>query len=248
MTSGASPWIPVALSSDLPAGGVLRAAVGGNDLAVWRSRSGAVRAWDNRCPHRGMRLSHGFVRGESLTCLYHGWQYGTDGICHYIPAHPDLTPPSTLCVRAFACLEKRGVIWISLSDRADEPGVGLPDADPIRSLTVDQEIDMMRSMLATARFPITASWSPDEGRFTTISDTQSVVIREGRLGDEARLLALAWQALDGQRTALHVVTSPAASACLKIVLSRWLERVRWFAEHPDCDIGAWRPIERVAET
>ncbi|GIS36806.1 MAG: hypothetical protein Ct9H90mP8_2260 [Pseudomonadota bacterium] len=29
---------------------------------------------DNRCPHRGTRLSLGFFSGKQLACLYHGWQ------------------------------------------------------------------------------------------------------------------------------------------------------------------------------
>ena len=58
-----------------------------------RSSSGATRpalphVWEDRCPHRGMRLSMGFVRSDRIACLYHGWQYGTDGHCLYIPAHP----------------------------------------------------------------------------------------------------------------------------------------------------------------
>jgi len=64
---------PIGLSRNLAQRQVMRAVLmqpGGNDLdiAVWRSVSGVVNAWENRCPHRGMRLSHGFVRGESLAC------------------------------------------------------------------------------------------------------------------------------------------------------------------------------------
>jgi len=67
----------------------MRAKTGREDLVVWRSASGVLSAWENRCPHRGMRLSHGFVRGESLACAYHGWHFECSGRCHYIPAHPD---------------------------------------------------------------------------------------------------------------------------------------------------------------
>ena len=66
------------------------------ELAVWRSASGRIAAWRDRCPHRGMRLSHGFVRGESLNCIYHGWTYGADGACRRIPAHPEVVPPATI--------------------------------------------------------------------------------------------------------------------------------------------------------
>ena len=66
---------PVGLSEDLAPTQVMRATVAQHDIAVWRSVSGVISAWHNRCPHRGMRLSHGFVRGESLACAYHGWHF-----------------------------------------------------------------------------------------------------------------------------------------------------------------------------
>ncbi|MGO7418409.1 Rieske 2Fe-2S domain-containing protein, partial [Rhizobium ruizarguesonis] len=40
-------------------------------IALWSSASGRISASADRCPHRGMSLSHGFVRGETLSCIYH---------------------------------------------------------------------------------------------------------------------------------------------------------------------------------
>lgn len=57
------------------------------------------------CPHRGMRLSLGFIRGDQVACLYHGWHYDA-GQCRYIPAHPQLTPPETIRVQAFETAER----------------------------------------------------------------------------------------------------------------------------------------------
>lgn len=247
MEPGKKEWTSVALSADLPKGGVLRTVVEEHDLAVWRNRSGDVRAFDNRCPHRGMRLSYGFVRGESLTCIYHGWQYGTDGVCRYIPAHPDLTPPSTLCVKAFACVEKSGLIWVSLEDQGAEPNIEPADAEPVRSLTFDQNLASVEAILGTARFPITETWQPTEGVFTSIGGGGGLVIREGALGSESRRLIAALQSLPGNRTAAHVLTMPAASVKLKTALSRWLERIRWFAENPNVETPSWRPLEATSE-
>ena len=95
-------------------------------VSVWRSAAGQVHAWDNRCPHRGMRLHHGFVRGEQLACLYHGWHYGEDGACSKIPAHPDLEPPSSICVPTTPCVETDGVVWAG-----GEDGETWHDAMPI---------------------------------------------------------------------------------------------------------------------
>ncbi|MEL6965170.1 MAG: Rieske (2Fe-2S) protein [Pseudomonadota bacterium] len=235
-------WTPVALSTDLSNGGVLRTVVEDQDLAIWRSAAGAVRAWENRCPHRGMRLSYGFVRGETLTCIYHGWQYGTDGVCHAIPAHPDLTPPTTLCVRAFGCVENSSLVWASLSQRDRQPKIGVEDIQPIRSLTVDRPAAAMNELFATVRFPIADDTAPDIGEFRSISINHGLIVREGQLGDQRRLMVAALQALPGDRTAAHILTSPAASPKLKTTFSRWLERLRWFAEKSAITIGDRHPI------
>lgn len=141
-------WTPVALARDLPRLGVVPVCVDGIELALWRSASGRVAAWADRCPHRGMRLSHGFVRGEALSCIYHGWSYGPDGQCLRIPAHPDLTPPEAIRVPVFQAKESGGVVWVSPADSAAAPPtiVGVP----LRSLTVEAAVDWAAAGFAQA--------------------------------------------------------------------------------------------------
>jgi phenylpropionate dioxygenase-like ring-hydroxylating dioxygenase large terminal subunit len=103
-------WTPIALSRDIPNGSTRAVILDGRELVIWRAESGAARVWEDRCPHRGMRLSFGFVRGETLNCLYHGWQYGASGSCRKIPAHPDLTVPPTIRANAYASTETGGFI------------------------------------------------------------------------------------------------------------------------------------------
>src|SRR3989338_2212937 len=120
-------WVAVGLSRDLPAGVAMPALWQGRELAVWRSASGKLSAWNDRCPHRGMRLSHGFVRGETLACIYHGWVYGTSGSCIHIPAHPDLVPPATIKAETFLCVEAGGGVWVGAAGGARTPPRGVPD-------------------------------------------------------------------------------------------------------------------------
>ena len=128
-------WTATGLSQDLPKGVVMAGHWQGHDLAVWRSATGRLQAWNDRCPHRGMRLSHGFVRGETLACIYHGWVYGVDGGCKHIPAHPTLTPPATITVTAFACVEQDGVIWVAPADMAGAPPE-MRGMQPLRSISL----------------------------------------------------------------------------------------------------------------
>lgn len=116
----ASVWTPVALSADLPPASVLPARLASASLAVWRAQGGAVLAVADRCPHRGMRLSHGFVRGEALSCIYHGWRYGKSGRCLAIPAHPGLEPPEAIRVAIYRTEERDGIIWVTESEDAGD--------------------------------------------------------------------------------------------------------------------------------
>lgn len=129
-------WVPVALSADLPAATVVPAHTPSGILALWRSASGKLTALADRCPHRGMRLSYGFVRGEALSCIYHGWSYGRNGQCQRIPAHPDLSPPAAIKAASYSTEERNGVIWIAL-DEPKAPPPALEGFKPLRSITLN---------------------------------------------------------------------------------------------------------------
>lgn len=130
-----SIWTPIALSRDVPAGVTRAVRLDGKELVIWRG-DGAAHVWEDRCPHRGMRLSLGFVRDNSLNCLYHGWQYGASSSCVRIPAHPDLTVPPTIKANAHAAAEAGGLIWVRLNGEGALPAV-TETAKPVLSLAVD---------------------------------------------------------------------------------------------------------------
>ena len=157
MSAGAPPlpagWTPVALSRDLPAGTSLGAVCGGAEIVVWRDRGGTVRAWEDRCPHRGMKLSFGFVRGDRLACLYHGWSFDGQGRCRTIPSHPDLAPPETIRVAGYDAREALGMVWAANAGTGPATPVDEPDAaplTPLRSLFVAAPVAVAAGALAQA--------------------------------------------------------------------------------------------------
>jgi vanillate O-demethylase monooxygenase subunit len=81
--------------------------VAGNEIVVFRTASGTLGAFPDRCPHRGARLSLGRVEGERLECPYHGWQWETNG-----RGHSPATPTAKPCAQAFDVLERQGAVWI----------------------------------------------------------------------------------------------------------------------------------------
>lgn len=145
MTTG---WTPIALSRDVPAGVTRSALLDGKELVIWRG-DGAAHVWEDRCPHRGMRLSLGFVRDNSLNCLYHGWQYGAASSCIRIPAHPDLTVPPSIKANAYEAVEAGGLIWVRLAGEDTLPALPV---DPIPVLSLAIEIDGLDAPSLVAAF------------------------------------------------------------------------------------------------
>lgn len=127
---------PIALNSNL---GTYTNFLGGHERVVWRAANSAVQVWEDRCPHRGMRLSLGFIRGNALHCLYHGWEYSAASHCVRIPAHPDLEVPITIKAKAFPVSEAAGLIWTRMEGQELLPA--LPDARPLASLAVEASAD-----------------------------------------------------------------------------------------------------------
>lgn len=115
VTEEISPWYPIASSDDLPSRHVFHGQLLGRELAVWRADDAFVNVWENRCLHRGVRLSLGLNDGRELKCIYHGWRYSnrTAG-CTYIPAHPADAPARTVCNRTFPAVETKGLVWSSV--------------------------------------------------------------------------------------------------------------------------------------
>lgn len=123
-------WQPVARLQDLE-GGPQRAVLLGEALAVFLTETGEPAVVSDRCAHRGASLSMGKVKGESVQCPYHGWEWaGRDGRCTRIPSLEDQGQiPPRACVPAFPAREQWGLVWTALEEPLGEPPT-LPWFDP----------------------------------------------------------------------------------------------------------------------
>lgn len=123
-------WFPVCRGEEAAPRHIVHTALFGQELAVWRADDGTVNAWENRCPHRGVRLSVGTNLGDRLKCRYHGWTYASgSGQCVERPAHPGEKPPSLVRACRFPCAEVDGYVWVRLAGEGDDdpgpaPGFG----------------------------------------------------------------------------------------------------------------------------
>ena len=80
-------WQPVAFARDL--GDVpRRIRIMGEDLIVFRDRSGRLGVLQLHCSHRGTSLEYGILQERGIRCCYHGWVYDVDGRILETPGEP----------------------------------------------------------------------------------------------------------------------------------------------------------------
>jgi phenylpropionate dioxygenase-like ring-hydroxylating dioxygenase large terminal subunit len=107
-------------------------------LVLFRSHGRAVALLD-RCAHRNVPLSLGFVREQRLVCGYHGWAYDGDGICRHVPALASDGEGRARRVDRFPIVEQQGYVWIY----ADPSST--PETEPFRFPELEnREFDSVR--------------------------------------------------------------------------------------------------------
>jgi phenylpropionate dioxygenase-like ring-hydroxylating dioxygenase large terminal subunit len=126
-------WHPVAAAAGLAQGRLESALLLGTELVLWRAADGRPRAWRDRCPHRGTRLSIGRLERGVLVCAYHGWRFADDGHCIEVPALPGFVPPAAACAKTYPVLESHGLVWASLG-APSAPPPAFPEAAHLRTV------------------------------------------------------------------------------------------------------------------
>ena len=114
-------WYPVLSSWEVSSNpvGITRL---GENIAVWRDEQGQIHAIEDRCPHRGARLSLGWNLGDRLACWYHGIEVNGAGVVVDVPAVDACPLQGTDCVKTYPVIEQHGAIflWFGI-DAAEAP-------------------------------------------------------------------------------------------------------------------------------
>lgn len=84
-------WQPVAAVAELTEQQPIKAVkILGEELVVYRDKSGRYGMVAEHCPHRGASLAYGRVEQEGIRCPYHGWKFAASGRCMETPAERKL--------------------------------------------------------------------------------------------------------------------------------------------------------------
>lgn len=149
-------WYAAELSENLKKGASKEVIFWNSPIAIYRGQDGKVRALENRCAHRQLRLTSGIVDGNNIICQYHGWTYDGCGKCtaisHEIGKKKKGKLPN-IQIRRYPVEEKYGLIFIFPGDPEKSKEVPLPSIPqldqekPWKCIPIDITINAHYSMI-----------------------------------------------------------------------------------------------------
>lgn len=125
-------WYPIAALAELDENPVKPVRLLGEDLVLYRDRSGTLGLIDAACAHRGVNMALGVPEESGLRCPYHGWRFAETGQCLEQPAekrpyHEKVKlkayPVRVACGAVFAYLGPLPAPELPMWDLMTEPNV-----------------------------------------------------------------------------------------------------------------------------
>lgn len=103
--------LQIAYMSDIDVKGARTFTLGDMEIALFRLSDGSVQAVENRCPHKGGKLSEGMICGPSVHCPLHDWKIDLRSGKVHEPDHG--------CIPTFPIdIDEHGAIYITLPSLA----------------------------------------------------------------------------------------------------------------------------------
>ena len=126
-------WQPIYHSADLAVGHARRVRIMSQDFTLYRGDGGEVFLVDARCAHRGTLLSLGWVEGDCIRCIYHGWMYDGDGQCVEQPPE-DSEFAHKVRIGGYPAREYLGLVFAYLGDGDAPEFPRYPEFDAFQGL------------------------------------------------------------------------------------------------------------------
>jgi phenylpropionate dioxygenase-like ring-hydroxylating dioxygenase large terminal subunit len=116
-------------------------------IVLFRDDQGTIRAVEDRCPHRHVKLSQGEVVNGHLECIYHGWRFDGAGTCTHVPYLAENQQLPTCHLRTYPVQELNGFIWLYPGHGTEPaapsiPPLGLPEWDHLNYIATVSTIDV----------------------------------------------------------------------------------------------------------
>ena len=114
-------WHPVAMTDEVT-GLPLLVKVLGEELVLFKDKSGEFGLLHKHCSHRGASLEFGIVADHGIICCYHGWHYAVDGTLIRAGSERQNGPICKKVVHgAYPVIEKDGLVFAYLGPFKSKP-------------------------------------------------------------------------------------------------------------------------------
>jgi 5,5'-dehydrodivanillate O-demethylase oxygenase subunit len=105
-------WYPIASAGEMRDRWTKRVRLLGEDLVLYRDRSGRLGLIGEVCPHRRASLFYGIPAIDGIRCPYHGWKFDAAGACIEQPNEPEGSSfKDKVSIGGYAVGELGGLIW-----------------------------------------------------------------------------------------------------------------------------------------
>ncbi|MDF2115802.1 Rieske 2Fe-2S domain-containing protein [Roseiarcaceae bacterium H3SJ34-1] len=108
-------WVAVHRSQDIARGEAKPIRIMSENFTIYRGASGAVHIVDAHCPHRFALMHLGWVEGDDIRCVYHGWKYDGTGQCIEQPAE-DSSFARKVKIRSIPARDYLGLVFAYFGD------------------------------------------------------------------------------------------------------------------------------------
>jgi len=172
-------WYGIAFSDELNVGEVKSLHYFGRDIVLFRTESGEAKVLDAYCPHLGAHLGYGgTVKGETIACPFHGWQFNGEGFVEEIPYAKKIPPRADgkQCIKSYSVVEMNQAIWCWYHPEDIEP---LFEVHKVDELYSDEWTEFThRDWVVNAAIQETAENAADKAHFAYVHRSQDVPIGE----------------------------------------------------------------------
>ncbi|HWD25294.1 MAG TPA: Rieske 2Fe-2S domain-containing protein [Acidimicrobiales bacterium] len=125
-------WYAVAPVAEAPGGQVKRVRLLGSEYVLFIPRHASPVLTQPFCPHRGAHLSAATVLGDTIQCIYHGWEFNSSGACTAVPQLEEGTPiPSKAKIAVWPVVERYGLYWACVGTPKSDGPPGWYEADEL---------------------------------------------------------------------------------------------------------------------
>ena len=108
-------WLPVAIANELTDEQPTRfVRLLGEDLVLFKDKSGRVGLLADKCAHRNASLCYGRVEERGISCAYHGWLYDTGGNILETPPERNDAIMRSVKQKAYPVRKFIGMYWAYL--------------------------------------------------------------------------------------------------------------------------------------